>query len=216
MPARKWMQDHRCTAAMIAQSPSARKWPGIQRLGDAQQWTNRLTARRAVSPRHADEEPAPSEGRGRHPRLRCGTQERHGWRAFAHHDGVGVVRATPDAVIVGRRLSAIDRPGRAGADLHRRWRSICIGRGARTESVPGAASHEVRPVWAYRGLPRRGMMRHSVDSPPASPRKPRRKHRRTLPMTTRLFLRGPAGRPDRQPRQDHHRGRHPAVCGVSA
>ena len=35
----------------------------------------------------------------------CGTQERRGWRAFARHDGMGVVRATPDAVIVGRRLS---------------------------------------------------------------------------------------------------------------
>ena len=26
----------------------------------------------------------------------CGTQERRGWRAFARHDGMGVVRATPD------------------------------------------------------------------------------------------------------------------------
>ena len=29
---------------------------------------------------------------------------------------------------------------------------------------------------------------------------------------SRLLLRGPADRPDRQPGQDHHRGRHPALC----
>ena len=49
-------------------------------------------------PRHADE--------GRHPRLWYGMQERRGWRAFARHDGMGVVRATLEAVVVGRRLTS--------------------------------------------------------------------------------------------------------------
>ncbi len=48
----------------------------------------------------------------------CGTQERRGWRAFARHDGMGVVRATPDAVIVGRRLR-VARPSAMPAPITR-------------------------------------------------------------------------------------------------